>query len=69
MFLIIKSVAIMINAGVNAENWSIKEDVIKNLFGILLYTNVNDKSCNFWQYLDCENFKCAKKLIDKLIEK
>ena len=27
-----------------------------------------DKSCNHWQYLGYENFKCRKKLIDKLTE-
>ena len=28
-----------------------------------------DKSCNVGEYLDFENCKCRKKLIDKLVEK
>ena len=28
-----------------------------------------DKSCEFGEYLDYKNFKCRKKLIDKLVEK
>ena len=27
-----------------------------------------DKSCDVGEYLDCENFKCRKKLVDKLTE-
>ena len=27
-----------------------------------------DKSCDFGEYLDCENCKCRKRLVDKLIE-
>ena len=27
-----------------------------------------DKSCDFGKYLDCENCKCRKRLVDKLIE-
>ena len=27
-----------------------------------------DKSCNVGEYLDCENCKCGKKLVDKLVE-
>ena len=37
--LIINSVGIMI--GVNTKNWLIKKDMIKDLFGILVYANVN----------------------------
>ena len=28
-----------------------------------------DKSCNFGEYLDYENCKCRKRLVDKLVEK
>ena len=27
-----------------------------------------DKSCDFGEYLDYENWKCRKKIIDKLVE-
>ena len=27
-----------------------------------------DKSCDVGKYLDCENYKCAKRLIDKLVD-
>ena len=27
-----------------------------------------DKSCNFSEYLACENCKCRKKMVDKLME-
>ena len=27
-----------------------------------------DKSCNFGEYLDYENWKCRKKLVDKLVD-
>ena len=36
VFVIIKNVGIMINAGVNAKNWLIKEYAKKDLFGIYL---------------------------------
>ena len=28
-----------------------------------------DKSCDIGEYLDYENYKCRKKLVDKLVEK
>ena len=40
MFVIIKSVGIVINAVVNAKNWLIKAYVIKGLFGILVIVRV-----------------------------
>ena len=27
-----------------------------------------DKSCDVGEYLDCENCKCRKKLVDELVE-
>ena len=27
-----------------------------------------DKSCDEWEYLDHENWKCREKLVDKLVE-
>ena len=41
VFVIINNVGIMINAGVNAKNWSIKAYAIKDLFGILVIVSVN----------------------------
>ena len=41
VFVIINNVGIMINADVNAKNLMIIEDVIKNLFGILVIVNEN----------------------------
>ena len=41
VFVIINNVGIMINADVNAKNLMIIEDVIKNLFGILVIVNKN----------------------------
>ena len=41
VFVIISNVEIMINADVNAKNVLIIEDVIKDLFGILVIVNVN----------------------------
>ena len=41
MFPIINNVGIMINADVNAKNQSTKASVMMDLFGILVYVNVN----------------------------
>ena len=41
MFVIINSVRITINADVNVKNQLINEDVIKNLFGILVTVSLN----------------------------
>ena len=57
----------MINADVNIKNWLTKEYVIKDLFGILAINL--DKSCDVGGYLDYENCKFRKMLIDKLFEK
>ena len=43
-------------------------DVMMDLFGILVYVNVNVIICDVGEYLDYENCKCRKRLIDKLIE-
>ena len=42
--------------------------MIKDLFGIESECKC-DKSCDVGEYLDYENCKCRKKLVDKLIEK
>ena len=41
MFVIIKNVGMMINAGVNAKNWLIKAYAIKDFFGILVIVSAN----------------------------
>ena len=58
-----------INVGVNAKNCLAKVYLIKNLFGILVIVNANecDKSCDIGEYLNYENCKFNKKLVDKLV--
>ena len=41
LFVIINNIGIMISGDVNAKNWLIVEDVIKDLLGILVIVNVN----------------------------
>ena len=42
---------------------------IKDLFGIPVIVNVNAiNSCDVGEYLDFENCKCRKRLVDKLVE-
>ena len=40
VFVTVNKVRIKINADVNVKNWSTKEYVIRNLFGILVIVNV-----------------------------
>ena len=54
------------NVDVNVKNLFIKVDAIKDLFGILVI--LNDKPCDVREYLDYENCKCRKKLVDNLVE-
>ena len=42
--------------------------MIKDIFEILVIANVNLINRDFGEYLDYENCKCRKRLIDKLIE-
>ena len=42
--------------------------MIKDLFGILVIVNECDKNCGVSEYLDYENCKCRKKLVDKIID-
>ena len=46
----------------------IKECVIKDLFGILVIECECDKACEVGEYLDYENCRCRKKLVDKLVD-
>ena len=57
-----------IKADVNEKNWLIKVVVIKELFGITVIECEYDKLCDIGEYLDYENGKCRKKLVDKLVE-
>ena len=41
VFTGINNVGIMKNEDVNAKNWLTKVDVIKDLFGIIVFVNVN----------------------------
>ena len=40
----------------------------KDLFRILVIECECDKSCDIGEYLDYENCRCRKKLVDKLVE-
>ena len=58
----------MINAGVNAKNWLI---MVRDKESIWKPSNCEcecDKSCDVGEYLDYENCKCKKILVDKLVE-
>ena len=46
----------------------IKECGIKDLFGIVVIECECDKACDVGEYLDYENCKCRKKLVDKLVD-
>ena len=46
----------------------IKEHVIKDLFGILLIECECDKNCDIGEYVDYENCKCRKKLVEQIID-
>ena len=82
VFLIVNNVGIKINADVNAKyciskEWSIDNMKKTGLKGIwdkgFIWNPINcececDKLCDVGEYLDYENFKCRKRLIDKLVE-
>ena len=72
VFVIINKDGIIINVDVNAKNWLIKECVIKDLFGINLFTSdcgcECDKLCDIGEYLDYKYCKCRKRLVDKLVK-
>ena len=42
--------------------------MIKDLFGILVIVGECDKACDLGEYLDYENCKCRKKIVDKLVD-
>ena len=61
------NVEIKINVDTNVKNWLIMDDVIKNFFRFLLFVNVNVIKYGIGDYLDYQNFKYRKKLVDKLV--
>ena len=70
VFVTVNNVRIKINAGVNVKNWLTKEYVTKDLFEILVICSCEcDKSCDSGEYLDYDNCKCYKELVDKLVDK
>ena len=58
----------------NNDKYECKELIDKGICDIGFISNPSncececDKSCDVREYLDYENFKCRKKLIDKLVE-
>ena len=70
MFAIINNFGIKINVNANIKNWLTKECAIKVIFEILVIVNVNviNHIGDIGAYLDYENCKCKKRLIDKLVD-
>ena len=70
VFVIINNVGIKMNADVNAKNILTKEDVVKDLLGILVIVIVNVISQvmleNIWII---KTVNVEKNLVDKLVEK
>ena len=70
VFVTINNIGMKINADENAKNWFIHKGVCDKGF----VWNPNncececDKSCDINRYLDYENCKCRKKLVDILVE-
>ena len=54
VFVMINNVGIMLNADVNAKNWLTKVDVTMDLFGILVYMNVNVTNHKIIQTINAE---------------
>ena len=67
--VIINKYGMKINAGVNGKNWFSKDDVRKDLIGILAIVNVSlINPGDVGEYLSYKNCKCRKRLPDKLVE-
>ena len=67
-FVIINNVGMMINIGVNVKNWFIKVYVIRYIQNPSICECECDNSCDVVEYLDYENCKCRKRLVDKVVE-
>ena len=69
VFVIINNIGTKIDVDVNVKNWFAKKYVTSDY---LEYPSscecVCDKPCDVRECLDYENYKCRKKLVDKLVE-
>ena len=66
VFVILNNVGMMINVDANVKNWLIKVYAIEDMLGILSKCECEcDKSCDVGEYLNYENYKCKKKVVDK----
>ena len=69
VLLAINNVGMMINADLSVKNWLTKEYVIKDFIWNLSNCECQcDKSCDVGEYLDYENGKHRKQLVEKLVE-
>ena len=66
LFVIINNVGMKINIDVNVKN-QLTEHAIKDMLGILVTVN-GHVICDIGKYLEYENCKCKKRLIDKLVD-
>ena len=70
VFVTVNNVGIKINADINVKNWLTNEYVIKRFTSYPSNCEGEcDKTCDIGKYLDFENCKCRKKLVNKLVEK
>ena len=69
LFVIINKAGIMINVDANVNNWLIKVFAIKDMLGILIVNANVINDVMLVKYLDYENCKCRKKIVDKLVDK
>ena len=65
VFVIINKDGMKINADVNVKNWLCDKEFIWNPSNCKCEC---DKSCDVGEYLDYNNCKCRKRLVDKLVE-
>ena len=68
LFVIINKAGIMINVDANVNNWLIKVFAIKDMLGILIVNANVINDVMLVKYLDYENCKCRKNLVDKLVD-
>ena len=71
VFWIMKIAGMMINVNANVKNWLIMVYAIKDILGIQVIESANVvimKSCDVGEFLDCENCKLKKTLVDRLVK-
>ena len=61
VFIMINNVGIVINVGGNKKNWLVKVSLMMDLFGILVYVNVNVISCASSRIFGLCKFQVQKK--------